>query len=187
MKDVIHFLRTYRDWVNTGAPDMTPFSRNRGLCNNIGYFYNWEHNDEVKANRATEKLVDILPAKFYPFNTDVDAFSAEVAAGTCWQNENRNNWVNQTIELYEKLGEDAFILHMANLRYEQAGEHVMAEVKRLYPISTKVWLDGNPAVVVDSKYSDWGAILLVCVKPGGKLINRSLKEGAFRGVEKVKP
>jgi len=93
-EQLTEFYNSYKIWLEEGAPDMEPFSRNEGLCFSVQYF-------SLYCGYAQLDLLGEMNKQFkqaglfisYPFNGSGSYFSKEKMERTMHLNPARIKWV----------------------------------------------------------------------------------------------
>lgn len=95
------FYLYYSVWLDDGATNMEPFSRNSGLCwNFMGTDLHPEFNVDRRNTLYSELSQQFEAAGLninFPFNQD-SLYSDEVYSGTCHLNPKRIAWVRNQVE-----------------------------------------------------------------------------------------
>lgn len=98
------FYKAYSDWIDAGAPDGKPFSRNCGICVSLTL--------HLKAMGLTPKEMEqarkLMRSQFikaglngyYPFNNRELSYLTESARGLIHTNKNRIAWVKKEWQHY---------------------------------------------------------------------------------------
>lgn len=94
--DLMAFLLSYKTWLDEGAPEEAPYTRNAGLCCNV---WRYAAHDQAKGLRkllAMEFFGDDI-CTYYPFDT-IEGYEKRALMGTHHLNPCRIAWVTKKLE-----------------------------------------------------------------------------------------
>jgi len=89
-KELTQFYQEYKAWLDTGAPQDKPFRRDRGLCNNMDLYMNFDTNVYIELSDQFSKAgLDNV----FPFD-ECDAYMLD---DNCHLNPKRIQWVTDHV------------------------------------------------------------------------------------------
>ena len=91
---LIHYLRHWLAWAESGAPHNKPYSRTWGLCCNIKR-YPYGDIDYLDRELTRELEADDIQKTIFPFG--YSEYLTAANAGTQHLNQNRLKWVREKI------------------------------------------------------------------------------------------
>lgn len=98
------FYKAYSDWIDAGAPEGKPFSRNCGICVSLTLHLKQmgltpkEREQARKLMRA--QFIKAGLSRDYPFNNAENSYYVECINGTIHTNKNRVAWVKREWQHY---------------------------------------------------------------------------------------
>lgn len=87
------FYLAYNAWLEEGAPEGQPFSRETGLCSNLEQF-----DVSLLAELQTQFSAGNFVREIFPFNPVAGSYDAEYKAGLCHLNPERIAWVKEMVK-----------------------------------------------------------------------------------------
>jgi hypothetical protein len=105
MSDLLkRFLQSWIDWIDAGAPQGEPFSRNTGLCANV---YDWTIECDLDIDAITKILRELRKTfradnlhPMTPFGGNV-VYLKETETATQHLNAERLAWVRSKVKQHE--------------------------------------------------------------------------------------